>query len=85
LYVVYILECSDGTYYAGYSNDLDARLDRHSAGKASRYTRSRLPVRLVYQEEHRTRTGAMKREYQLKRLARAKKQALIDEANAAPK
>ena len=73
----YMLECSDGTLYTGYTVDLDHRLAMHNAGKASRYTRCRLPARLVYYESFATKSEAMKRECAIKRLTRSQKLALI--------
>ena len=74
---VYILRCRDGSLYTGATNDLARRLDRHATGKGSRYTRSRLPVRLVYEEHARNRGAALRREGALKRLTRAEKVALV--------
>ncbi|MBI5070600.1 MAG: GIY-YIG nuclease family protein [Deltaproteobacteria bacterium] len=74
---VYVLRCRDGSLYTGATNDLEARLARHAAGKGSRYTRSRLPVRLVYQEAAPDRSAALRREAALKRLTRAEKLALV--------
>ena len=58
----YMLQCGDGTYYTGWTNDLDRRLKAHNEGKGGKYTRSRRPVRLVYYEEHETKQEAMRRE-----------------------
>jgi putative endonuclease len=74
---VYILECADGTYYTGWTTDLRRRLAAHNAGRGSRYTRMRLPVRMVYWEEHPDRASAQRRELALKRLSRARKTAMI--------
>ena len=74
---VYILECADGTYYTGWTTDLSRRLATHNAGRGSRYTRMRLPVRMVYWEEHPDRASAQRRELALKRLPRARKTAII--------
>ncbi len=74
---VYILRCADGTLYTGGALDLDSRLRLHQAGKASKYTRSRLPVRLVYWERCRDLPAAYRREYRIKRLTRREKLALI--------
>ena len=74
---VYILECSDGTLYTGYTNDVDARVKKHNAGKGAKYTRSRLPVIACYREELDSKSLAMKREYKIKKLTRAQKLALI--------
>ena len=74
---VYILRCSDGTLYSGWTNDLEARLKTHNAGKGAKYTRSRLPVELVYSEELESPSAAMRREYELKQLSRKEKLDLI--------
>jgi len=75
-WVCYLLECADGTLYTGISNDLPRRLAQHARGVASKYTRTRLPVRLRYSEKHPTRSSALKREAAIKRLPRAGKLAL---------
>jgi putative endonuclease len=74
---VYILKCADGTFYIGVARDVTARLARHNARKGAKYTRPRVPVRVVYQEGAMSLTRALRREYQLKQLSRQKKQALI--------
>ena len=74
----YILECADGTLYTGWTDHLARRLKAHNSGKGARYTRSRLPVRLVWFEAHSTRQEAMSRECQIKKLSRKQKTALID-------
>ena len=76
-WLVYMLRCRDGTLYTGATNDLARRLDRHAAGRGSRYTRSRLPVRLVFSEPARDRGAALRREAALKRLTRREKLALV--------
>lgn len=73
----YILECSDGTLYTGYTVNLVHRLAMHNAGKASRCTRCRLPVRLVYYESFATKNEAMRRECAIKKLTRSQKLELI--------
>ena len=75
---VYIIRCADDTLYTGWTNDLQSRLDIHNAGKGARYTKSRLPVELVYWEVFDSKQEAMKREHQIKRLTRAKKLRLIN-------
>ncbi len=75
----YILRCSDGTLYTGWTNNLQKRLDAHNAGRAAKYTRSRTPVELAYAETHGTRQEAMSREALIKRMSRAEKEALIRE------
>lgn len=79
---VYFLRCRDGSLYAGATNDLAARLARHSAGRGARYTRARRPVVLVYAEAARGRSAALRREAALKRLSRAEKLALVAAAAA---
>ena len=74
---VYLLECADGTLYTGYTTDLERRLRAHNAGKGAKYTRSRLPVRLVYCERLASKREAMRRECALKQLTRAEKLALV--------
>ncbi|HEX3012163.1 MAG TPA: GIY-YIG nuclease family protein [Syntrophomonadaceae bacterium] len=76
---VYILECCDGTLYTGYANNVAERLKKHQQGIASKYTRSRLPVKLVYYEELQTKSEALKRELAIKNLNRCQKQMLIEE------
>ena len=77
MHYAYIVKCSDGTYYTGYTNDLEKRLLAHNAGKGAKYTRNRLPVELVYFEEYEDKSEAMKREYAIKRLTRKQKEKLI--------
>jgi putative endonuclease len=76
-WLVYLLRCSDGSLYCGITNDLTKRLQTHAAGKASRYTRSRLPVKLAYTEPQRSKSAALKREAAIKRLRRAEKDRLV--------
>ena len=82
-WLVYILRCSDGSLYTGITNDLPKRLQAHAAGKASKYTRSRLPVRLAYSESQRSKSAALKRVAAIKRLRRAEKEQLIKPKPAA--
>ncbi|WP_242394763.1 GIY-YIG nuclease family protein [Anaeromyxobacter oryzisoli] len=81
----YLLRCRDGTLYAGATNDLAARVARHSAGRGARYTRSRLPVELVWSRPARGRGGALRLEAALKRLSRAEKLALIADGCPPPR
>jgi putative endonuclease len=74
---VYILECADGTYYTGWTTDLDRRVAVHNAGRGSRYTRLRRPVKLIYWEKYPDRSSAQRRELAVKRLPRARKMALV--------
>lgn len=76
-WTVYILRCKDGSLYTGATNDLPARLARHAAGKGARYTRSRLPVKLVWSVKVKDRGAALSREARLKQLSRAEKLALL--------
>ena len=69
----YILKCADDTLYCGWTNDLEKRLEAHNSGKGAKYTRSRLPVELIYYEEFETKEEAMSREYHIKKLSREKK------------
>lgn len=74
---VYILLCKDGTLYTGWTIDLDKRVETHNKGKASKYTRARLPVELIYYEEFENKILAQKREYAIKQLKRNEKLKLI--------
>lgn len=74
---VYLLRCGDGTLYTGSTNDLTGRLAVHQRGKGAKYTRSRLPVELVYWEELPDRSAALRREAAVKKLTRAEKLALV--------
>jgi len=74
---VYILECSDGSYYTGWSTNVSRRLATHNSGHGSKYTRLRRPVRLAYTEPQLNRSDAMKREAQIKRWSRARKESLV--------
>ena len=76
-WVVYILRCADGSFYTGITNDIARRFRQHNAGTASRYTRSRLPVELAYQEPQSSRSLALKRELAIKALTRPQKLLLI--------
>ena len=73
----YLLECADGTLYAGITTSLDRRLAAHNTGSASKYTRARRPVRLVHTERYPDRSAATRRELALKRLSRAAKLSLV--------
>ena len=75
----YILKCADGSFYCGWTNDIEKRLAAHNAGKAAKYTRSRRPVELVYYETFSTRQEAMSREFHIKKLTRQEKMKLMDE------
>lgn len=73
----YILECADGTYYTGWTNNLEKRLKDHNEGRGAKYTKARLPVSLVYHEEFPSKEEAMRREYAIKHMARSEKACLI--------
>lgn len=77
LYTVYILKCRGGSLYTGITTDIERRLKEHASGKASKYTRSKLPVRLVYSEKQPDESSAKKREYAIKQMDRKTKTALI--------
>ncbi len=76
-FYTYLLKCKDKSLYCGYTNNLENRLEKHQKGKASKYTTSRLPVQLVYKEKHTTKSKAMKREAQIKKMKRNQKLFLI--------
>ena len=75
----YIVECSDGTLYTGWTNNLEKRLEAHNAGKGAKYTKTRRPVKLVYQEQFETKEEAMSREYHIKQLSRKEKMKIMKE------
>ncbi|HNK63831.1 MAG TPA: GIY-YIG nuclease family protein [Anaerolineales bacterium] len=73
----YILECSDGTYYTGWTNNPERRVAQHNKGVGARYTKTRRPVKLVYLEEQPDKIAALKRERAIKALPRKKKMELF--------
>lgn len=75
----YILECSDGTYYTGWTTDPERRLKQHNKGVGARYTKTRRPVKLVYLEEQPDKVTAMRRELAIKKLKRVQKSKLVEE------
>lgn len=79
---IYILRCGDGTLYTGITKDVARRCEQHNAGTASRYTRSRLPVALVYQEAEASQSLALKREAAIKAMSRQEKESLIRQARS---
>ena len=81
--VVYILRCGDGSLYTGWTNDLQRRVKMHSEGKGGKYTRSHLPVELVYTEEFETSRDARSREVMIKKLSREQKLRLIERKDTA--
>jgi len=76
-WLVYILECSDGSFYTGITKQLERRLQQHNSGRASRCTRGRLPVKVIYHEQCAGRSQALSREMAIKALTRAAKQKLV--------
>ena len=85
MWFVYLLRCADGSLYIGQANDVAKRLASHNEGTAAAHTASHLPVRLVYAEQYPSVDDCLKRERQLKRWTRAKKEALIAGDTAALK
>ena len=75
---VYIVQCSDGTYYTGYTNNIKKRINAHNEGKGAKYTRGRKPVILKHVEAFDTKSEALSREYHIKKLSRVEKQHLIN-------
>ena len=80
-WVCYLLRCADDTLYCGITNDLEKRLAAHNAGTAAKYTRTRMPVEMVFVEDCADRSAALKRELQIKNLKRPDKLALIASAD----
>ena len=81
-YFTYLLECADGSLYCGWTNSLENRVRAHNAGQGAKYTRSRMPVKLVYWESYGTKHDAMSREWHVKRMTRADTMALIRQETA---
>lgn len=77
-YFTYILECQDGTYYAGYTPDLEKRIKSHNAGRGAKYTRDRRPVKLVWSKEYRYFKKAFLQEKRIKKLTREQKEELVN-------
>ena len=82
---MYILRCSDGSLYTGYTNDIERRMALHRSGRGSKYVASRLPVSLARVEEASSRRTAMKREYEIKHLSREKKLRLCESQKEEPR
>jgi len=78
-WVLYVLKCRDNTLYTGITSDISRRINQHNNGTASRYTRSRLPVKLIFSEPCRNRSQALKKEYAMKQLSRKEKNAYISD------
>ena len=75
---VYILECADGTYYTGYTTDVERRVEEHNAGTGAKYTRGRTPVEVIHTETYDSQSAAMQREYAIKQLRRRAKEKLVE-------
>jgi putative endonuclease len=85
-WIVYLLECSDGSYYTGITKDLKDRLERHSTGRDTKYTKARLPIKLVYKMSVRNESEAKQREDWLKHQTQIVKKQMIEEwSKASPK
>ncbi len=76
-HIMYVLECADGTYYTGYTNDLEKRITTHNAGKGAKYTRARRPVHCIYFETFESKHDAMSAEYHFKQLTRKQKEKFL--------
>lgn len=76
-YYTYLMRCADGTYYCGYTDDIEKRAAAHNSGRGAKYTRTRLPVTPVYAEAFDTKKEAMSREWHIKRFSRRQKEELI--------
>ncbi|XGI84428.1 GIY-YIG nuclease family protein [Halorutilales archaeon Cl-col2-1] len=74
---VYVVECSDGSLYTGYTTDVERRLEEHNSGDGAKYTRGRTPVKLVHEEEYGSRSEAMRREHEIKQMSRDEKLDLV--------
>ncbi len=77
-HAVYVIECSDGSFYTGYTTDVERRVAEHDAGEGAKYTRGRTPVELRHVERFESKSAAMRREYEIKQLRREQKEALLD-------
>lgn len=75
---LYVLECCDGSFYAGYTNNLEKRIRKHNEGKGAKYTRGRTPVSLIYYEQFETKSAALKAEIKFKKLKREQKISFIE-------
>lgn len=75
----YVLECKDGSYYGGYTINLEHRIAMHNAGKGAKYTRAKRPVRCIHSEQFDTKREAMQAEYQFKQLARSAKERYLNQ------
>ena len=75
---VYILECADGSYYTGYTTDVERRVREHEAGDGAKYVRGRTPLEVVHVERFDSKSAAMSREYEIKELPRRQKERLVE-------
>ena len=79
-WLLYVLQCSDGTYYTGVTTDMERRLAEHNTSKrGAKYTKARRPVKVVYLSEYESRSSAQKAEYSFKQLTRKQKERIINE------
>lgn len=83
MWTVYILECSDGSYYTGITRNLSRRISQHQAGSAAKYTKGRTPIKLIYRESCADRSKATKREMEIKALKKVQKQGLVRDQSLA--
>jgi putative endonuclease len=74
---IYILLCSDGSFYTGSTNNVEKRFADHVSGHGARYTKSHKPIKIIYQEKFKSKSGALKREVEIKRLSKTEKQRII--------
>ncbi|MEG2085115.1 MAG: GIY-YIG nuclease family protein [Clostridia bacterium] len=77
-FYIYLLRCADDTLYCGFTNNVEARVRAHNESKGAKYTKARLPVKLVYTEEYETKSQALKREIAIKKMTRQEKLTLIE-------
>lgn len=77
---VYIIECNDLSYYTGWTNDLEKRFSAHNSGRGAKYTRGRLPLKIVHVEYFDTKSECLKREIEIKKMSRPTKKKLIENA-----
>ena len=75
---VYVIECADGSFYTGYTTDVERRVREHDRGEGAKYTRGRTPVELVHSERFESQSRAMSREYEIKQLSRRQKEQLVE-------
>jgi len=85
MWVIYLLRCSDNSLYCGITNDLEQRLRAHQAGKGAKYTRGRLPVKIVYTEEVCSKSVALKRELMIKSLSKKEKEFMVSQSTTIKK